>query len=140
MQPETLRRRVGDQPVRLEFFADEKVVLVYGTDAARVALLHQRIVGLASGRKERVAVHELPGFEPVSGCRLFLSVGKQDRGVWLAQRPNTLEWAITAGWWENVAGLLEPFCSEPTKEMGRNNLDYGFTSEITPIISLDRGW
>jgi hypothetical protein len=125
--------------MRIEFFASEKIMLLYGTDTAAVVTLRDRVAGLASGVEERFAVHELPGFEAVDGCQLFFSTGKWNRGAFLARAPNTVEFTITPPWWDNVAGLLEPFCLESTTR-GQQYLDYGFLSDITPVISRDRGW
>jgi hypothetical protein len=83
-------------------------------------------------------VHELPGFESVDGCQLFFSAGAYDRGLTLISPPRTFELSIRPVWWDNIEGLLEPFC-EPGS-VGFNDLDYGFFSDIDLIISTDRGW
>jgi len=124
--------------MRIEFFSDEKILLIYG-DADGAKVLHDRVSALASGGGGVVAVHELPGFESVEGCELFFSVGKTDRAAWRRIPPNRMECSIGPARWADVAGLIEPFC-QPSFAPGFQHLDAGFSSEIRLILSRTRAW
>jgi len=124
--------------MRIEFFPDKKVLLIYGAaDGARA--LYNCVSALASEQAEVVAINELPGFEGIDGCELVFSVGKTDRGAWLRAAPNRIECSIRPVWWTNMAGLIEPFCQQ-SLTAGFQHLDAGFSSEISLVISTDRAW
>lgn len=128
--------------MKIEYFhpvgKERPVVLIYGNEPKNVETLKNVVHDLAGGQRQRAAVHELPGFESVDGCQLFFSTGSYDRGLVLISPPKTFELRIRPVWWDNIEGLLEPFC-EPGS-VGFNDLDYGFSSNIDLIISRDRGW
>jgi hypothetical protein len=129
--------------MKIEYFdilnQEEPVVLIYGNEPENVAILKDAVHDLAVGERDRVAVYELPGYEGVDGCQLFFSAGTTERGVWLISRPKTFECSIRPLWWDNIEGLLEPFCKKHNTP-GFQDLDYGFYSKIRLIISTDRGW
>jgi hypothetical protein len=65
---------------------------------------------LAQGDSGEYSLAEVEDIEPVGGCRLVARAGERDRGV-IRQAGNGYEWVLTPGTWDNVAGLIEPFCS-----------------------------
>ena len=128
--------------MKIEYFDSarkgESVLLIYGNEPENVTTLRKVVHQIANEQLERVAVHELPGFESVDGCELFFSLGPHDRGIVLLRQPRVFECRLRIVWWSNIEGLLEPFCESGFGDS--NNLDYGFSSDIGLIISRDRGW
>lgn len=99
--------------MKLEFLPDGSdacpLIRVYDFDRAEAARLFAALSALAARERERIAVHDLPGAEPISECRLFLRTGARDRGVVQLPGPASFECVLTPGSWNNVAGLVEPF-------------------------------
>lgn len=99
--------------MRLEFLPDGSddcpLIRLSDFDCTEVAWLFADLSALASSERESIAVHDLPGVESISECRLFLRTGARDRGV--AQLPclKSFECELTPESWDNVAGLVEPF-------------------------------
>lgn len=129
--------------MRIEHFEpgdqDRPVILIYGNEPRVVKALLSAVRTLSQGSQLRVAVHELPGFESVDGCELFFFASNSDRGVQFIASPRSFECSIRPLWWENVVGLLEPFCS-PHASHCHQYLDYGWHSDFQLIISTDRSW
>src|SRR6266536_1038291 len=73
------------RPVHIEYFpraADDcPLILLHGRDPEAAARLREQVAALAVERIQRVAVHEILGFESVAGCRLFASGGRSDSGT-----------------------------------------------------------
>lgn len=113
--------------------------MIYGTEPEAIEALAAAVQILSQGGQQRVAVHQLPGFESVDGCELFFAAAKSDRGVRLIAPPLIFECSIRPLWWDNVLGLLEPFCGSFTPHR-HQHLDYGWSSDIQLIISANRGW
>jgi hypothetical protein len=118
---------------------DGPAILIYGNEPEAVETLIAAVHTLSQGSQERVAVHQLPGFESVDGCELFLAATKSDRGVRLIAPPLSFECSIRPLWWDNVLGLLEPFRG-PFTSHHHQYLDYGWSSDFQLIISTHRGW
>jgi len=68
---------------------------------------------LANGARERIALDEESWVAPVEGCKLILRRGKRNSGIRQLGSLN-FECELTADGWNNVEGLLEPFCSATT--------------------------
>jgi hypothetical protein len=102
--------------MKLEFLAvgsdDCPLVRVYDFTTSEVARLFAAFSSLASGGQQSIAVHESPGTEAVSGCRLFLRAGTRDRGLVQLPGPASFECILTPESWDNVAGLTEPFVAQ----------------------------
>jgi hypothetical protein len=67
------------------------------------------VTGLASGAEKRVEVHRLPFVEAIKGCRLVLILRQWDQAIIRGGVPTEFECGFTAGTWDNIAGLIEPF-------------------------------
>jgi len=129
--------------MRVEYFADGSVdcplVLLYGADPTEATSLSRALRGLSASSESRLAIHELPGFSSVAGCRLFASCSGIDIGVKMIQPPNQFECFLGALSWENIVGLLEPFCDQENITISRfQYLDEN--GEIRLLISTERAW
>lgn len=97
--------------MRLEYLPDCPLIRLFDLTPAEAASLGAAITERATGRADRIAVHSLPGTAPISGCELLLLCRSWDQGV-VRVGPSAFEYAFTAGTWDNVAGLVEPFASD----------------------------
>jgi hypothetical protein len=88
---------------------DCPLIRFYGGDAQTFVQLKQAFERLASEETAVVALHDLPGVEALAGCCLVAEVGRRDRGI-VRKETNVFSWILTPGTWDNVAGLIEPFC------------------------------
>ncbi|MBI5687597.1 MAG: hypothetical protein HZC54_21205 [Verrucomicrobia bacterium] len=125
----------------IEFFPDGSVecplVLLHGRDPAAAARLREKVVALAAEQVQRVAVHEIPGFESVGGCQLFASTGRSDLGTQPLCAGRVFECQLRPVTWHDVEGLLEPFTEQAFCD-GFQWLDSH--GEIQLLISGHRGW
>ena len=125
----------------IEYFPDGSddcpLILVHGREPEAATRLREQIAALATSQAERIAVHELPSFESVDGCQLFLSVGDYDRGTQPLKAVQTFECQLRPVTRRNVEGLLEPF-AERTFYDGFQWLDSH--GKIQLLISGHRGW
>jgi len=100
--------------MKMEFLesgaADCPLIRISGNDVDPCLRLKVAFGQLHSGTAHEIVLSDLPGIDPVSGCRLTAKAGKWDRGV-LVVDENAFEWVLTPSTWDNVAGLIEPFCS-----------------------------
>jgi hypothetical protein len=85
------------------------LIRIYGTDIDGCLRLKGAFEQLERGAVREIVLSDLPGIEPVSGCRVTAKAGKWDRGV-LAVGEYAFDWVLTPSTWDNVAGLIEPFC------------------------------
>jgi hypothetical protein len=115
------------------------MVLIYGNEPERVSELRVSVGELAGGAIDRPEVSALAGFEGVDDCRLVFLVGKRDLGVRPAAEPNAFECVLRRVGWENVEGLLEPFCQHLSGTRFQY-LDMAFPTEIGLLISTARSW
>lgn len=99
--------------MKLEYLADGSpdcpVIRLYDFTPAEAGQLLTALTVLASGADERVEVHGLPFVEPIGDCRLAFVRRSRDQAVIRRPGPCEFECGFTAGTWENVAGLVEPF-------------------------------
>lgn len=92
---------------------DCPMLRIYGADPVVVTGLRNTLEALSQGNLESAAIDELPGFVGVGGCRLAATAGTWDRGV-VQRDENSFEWILTPDAWDNVVGLVEPFCAHET--------------------------
>jgi len=90
--------------MKLEYLAD-------GSPDRPLIRLYDFTAAEAGGAAERVEFHRLPFVEPVGGCRLALVCGSWDQSVIRGSGRAEFECRFTAGNWDNVAGLVEPFAA-----------------------------
>jgi hypothetical protein len=129
--------------MRVEYFANGSdecpLILLYGADSGDAITLSEAFNTLTTPGTTRVVVHNLPGFSSVAECRLFASHSEVDRGVTMIQSPNEFECVLSAESWENIVGLLEPFCdSERMPGMSFQYLDESGDTRL--LISTERAW
>jgi len=100
--------------MKIEYLAegvpDSPLIRIYGDDPASAAYLAQAFEQLADGTTEMLAVHELPGMEPVGELRLIARAGEEDRGVKASRVPGLFDMMLTADGWDQMIGALDPFC------------------------------
>jgi hypothetical protein len=99
--------------MKLEYLAtgspDCPLLRLYDFTPEEAGQLHATLVALAADEVKRVEVHDLPFIEPLAECRLTLRRHKWDQGIIKMGPTNEFECGLTAGAWDNVAGLVEPF-------------------------------
>lgn len=104
--------------MRLEYLPegshDCPLVRLFGFDPAEAGQFYEALAGLVAGVVDRIDVHELPFVESIGGCRLALAVDWWDRGIVRRGLPEDLACGFTAGTWDNIAGLVEPFAKGST--------------------------
>jgi hypothetical protein len=100
--------------MKIEFLesgsADCPLLRIFGDEPDVCQHFRRAFEQLANGSVEEVSLTDLPGVEPLGGCSLIAKVGSRDRGV-IPDEGTVFQWVLTAGGWDNVAGLLEPFCT-----------------------------
>ncbi len=117
---------------------DCPLIMLQGREPEVVARLREEVAALAEARVARVAVHELPGFESVDGCRLFFSTGTWDRGTYVLREQYSFECQLRPVVWYNIEGLLEPFAV--SKSTGGCHQWLDDRGDIQLLISDDAGW
>jgi hypothetical protein len=99
--------------MRIDFLdkgsADCPLIRIYGFHPDECIRLKRVFERLARGEAQEICLNDLPGVEPANGFGLIAKTGKRDRGV-LYDNHNAFEWVLTPSTWDNVAGLIEPFC------------------------------
>jgi hypothetical protein len=127
--------------VHIEFFPDGSddcpLILLHGHDPAAASRLREQVAALAEERVERVAVHEIVGFESVGDCRLFAAFGDSDLGTRRLRVEHEFECQLRPVTWQNVEGLLEPFTQRSFCN-GFQRLDSH--GKIRLLISGQRNW
>jgi hypothetical protein len=73
----------------------------------------------------------------IDGCQLSAIAAKWNRGVLRSGSSNEFEWHLTANTWDNVAGLLEPFCVGDSKD-GFQWI--GSAGDIEVLVTRDGKW
>ena len=99
--------------MKLEFLGagspDCPLIRLYDFDLAEAQSLRKLVKCLRDGSRESVSLGEEPWIDSVKGCRLTLRLGDGEQGV-RQSGPSSFDCALTAANWDNVEGLLEPFC------------------------------
>ena len=124
--------------MQLEFLeqgADEcPLIRVFGCDPDSCKRLKGLFEQLSIGEAGPTRIDGLPGMQSISDCRLVASSGRQDQGV--SRHGDVFVWSLTPGSWDNVAGLLEPFCRP-----GRAGFQWlDRLGEVNVLISRDGFW
>jgi hypothetical protein len=127
--------------MQLEYLPDGSpdcpLIRLYDFDSRAVMVLRGLVVELAHGARRELAVHDLPDVEALAGCQLVLEVGTQDLGVIPGRSPNSFRCILRDASWDNVAGLIEPFC-EPGPSGGFQWLSD--ESKVSLLLSRDGHW
>ncbi len=71
---------------------------------------------LAHGFVDSVVLNDLTGMDGVSNCRITALAERMDEGILVDQHnPNSFFWILSGLTWENVVGLVEPFCESDSR-------------------------
>jgi hypothetical protein len=101
------------EAMKLEFLADGSkdcpLIRLYRFTQAEVERLHRLVGHMAAGDLERIATHDLPFVEAIENCELEFVVTRWDQAIAGDVNRNRFSCGFTAGTWDNVAGLMEPF-------------------------------
>jgi hypothetical protein len=92
----------------LDYIESEPILRLSGFTLADARRLMDAC--LAMSRNEApFSLHAQPWVRAQDGLMLTLRVKTWNQDI-RAVGPRTFEWSLTAGAWDNVAGLIEPFC------------------------------
>jgi hypothetical protein len=128
----------GASCMDIEYFPEPKILLIYGHQPKIIAHFREQIAALGEKRVVTFPVHELQGFRSIGGCQLFVSNAASDYGTRLVNKPLTFECKLRPITWDNIEGLLEPFCDGSYFAGNHQFLDSH--GKIQLIISGSRGW
>jgi hypothetical protein len=115
---------------------DCPLIRLYEFTPAEAEQLRASVAALASGSNRRLEVHSLPGVEVVGRCRLTFTALTWNAGVVCKAPPVDFECGLTAGTWDNVAGLIEPFCQSG----GGFQWLFGTPGECSLLLSCNGQW
>jgi hypothetical protein len=116
---------------------DCPLIRIYGANPDACRRVRGVFEQLAHGDVEEASLTDLPGIEPLGSCRLIAQAGRRDRGV-VRSGGNAFEWVLTPATWDNIAGLIEPFCRSSVG--GYQWLEQAPASEVRVLISTDGCW
>lgn len=126
--------------MKIEFLesgsADCPLIRIFGEEPDTCLRLKQIFEQLAEGAIQQYSLCDSLGIEPVN-CRLIAKTGKRDRGV-LRDEGDVFEWILTASTWDNVVGLIEPFCKPRDGGHGFQWLEQA--GDIRVVVSSDGDW
>lgn len=125
--------------MKLEYLAtgsdDCPLLRIYGDEPEVCRRLCRAIEQLAQSAIATTVLSNLPGIEPIDGCRLVASAGKWDRGV-VPRGDNHFEWILTPATWDNVVSRIASFCSPGAGEYQWLNDD----GDLNVLISRTGLW
>lgn len=125
--------------MKLEFLEagspDCPLIRLYDFSRAEAQNLRELVKSLRNGSNNSVSLSEEPWIESVKGCHLTLRLGEQNQGI-RQSGPSTFDWVLTITNWDNVEGLLNPFCeAEPTGFQWLSS-----EGKISLLLSRDGRW
>jgi hypothetical protein len=88
---------------------DCPLIRLFSFHRSEAISLYKIVAALSTGSLHSAPLHSQPWIEPIGSCQLSLCLSEQDRGI-LSTGPSTFECVLSAMAWDNVAGLIEPFC------------------------------
>ncbi|HTZ72715.1 MAG TPA: hypothetical protein VMB47_02245 [Candidatus Aquilonibacter sp.] len=99
--------------MKLEYLADGSpecpLIRLYDFNQSEVQQLKHFVKLLVNGERQHVALQNEVWVNPVADCSLILRRGTRNEGVRLI-RGLEFECVMNSNGWNNVEGLLEPFC------------------------------
>jgi hypothetical protein len=116
---------------------DCPIIRVSSDDSTAYTRLHDAVVQLSLESIGDVDIDDLPGIVPIEGCRVSAIATKWNQGLMPTGNANEFKWRLTANTWDNVAALLEPFCSGDSR--------HGFqwiesAGDIAVLVTCDGQW
>jgi hypothetical protein len=115
---------------------DCPMLRISGSHPAAYQELRSGFESLHDKSAQRIAIDEPPAIAPAGGCRLVAVATTWDQGVVESQKTGSFEWRLTAEMWDNVAGLLEPFCAGEAR--GFQWLESA--GDIPVLVTIDGRW
>lgn len=101
--------------MKLDYLENEtgslRLIRPFAFEAREAARLQAAVMRLALEECEHLKVHGLPEVESVAGCRLTFLLRSWDQAAVRLPDTNDFTCGFTAGTWDNVAGLIEPFAN-----------------------------
>jgi len=105
----------GNSNMRIDYFSDNSedcpLLRIFEVTSEECQNLMDVFYRLSRGELKEAAVQEAVGRDSATGCRLAAKTGKRDIGVVPADR-DRFECILRPGTWDNIAGLVEPFCED----------------------------
>jgi hypothetical protein len=111
------------------------IIRVYDFTTDEASRLVIAIQNLACERETDVDVHAMSGVSAIGGCQLTLRLKRHDQST-IEIEPSKFECGFTAGTWDNVAGLMEPF----TRGAGGFQWLAGSPGEAPLLLSVTGQW
>ena len=104
--------------VKIEYLAEGSnqcpLIRLDEFDRTEIEELRQLVKSLSVGSLSEASLKDKPWIESVGGCDINLRLGDRDEGI--RQRgAMTFECVLTSSGWNNIEGLLEPFCQSDTR-------------------------
>jgi hypothetical protein len=103
--------------MKLEFLVDgpdnSGLIRLYDYSQSDVDALSKIASELATGSRKQIALQSESWVAPIGGCKLMLRLGERNSGI-RQVGPLDFECELSADGWNNVEGLLEPFCNSAT--------------------------
>jgi hypothetical protein len=130
------------QLLKLEYLqegsSDCPLIRLYDFTIAEAAQFCNIIKQLACGNNQRIEIHDLPWVETIGKCHLTLFLQSRDQAVVRkkGKDENNFECGFTAGTWDNIKGLIEPF----TKELKGFQWLAESPGEVSLLLSCDGKW
>ena len=106
--------------MKIEFLDNDApecpLLRIYDFDALAASRLRDALDTLSKKKGRSVEIHELPDTVGVGGCQITAISGDLDTGVLkTAKGRNAFQWILKPTTWDNVVGLIEPFCGLESK-------------------------
>jgi hypothetical protein len=114
---------------------DQAIVRIYELVPDSCRLIKAAIDQLASAHVNEIRLTDVSGVERDGHIELVAIVGRRDQGI-LRKGGNVLHWVLTSPSWDNVAGLIEPFCENASN--GYQWLEQA--GDIRVLLSTDGSW
>jgi hypothetical protein len=113
---------------------DSPLIMISETTPEECKSLMDLLYKLSKNELDEIQIHELAEYNSINEPQLTAKVGKRNLGV-VQKNQNIFEWILKDVRWDNVAGLIEPFC--------QNSSDFQWldeTSEISVLLSPTGHW
>ena len=112
--------------------SDCPLIRIFGGQPEVCRQFRRAFEQLAEGGIGEISLTDLPGVEPIGGCRLVAQAGSRDKGI-VRKGGNEFCWVLTPGTWNNVLDLIGPFCR--AEAVGFQWLDQVPSSEARVLVS-----
>ena len=126
--------------MKLEFIPndasdDTPLVRLYAFDVVEASNLRNAFADLATESTVSLELHNVDFIDAINDCRLTLMVHRWDQGLMKIGEPATFRCALSAGTWDNIEGLTEPF-TQP----GDHGFQWLNDTDTPLLLSSDGRW